>query len=112
MDKEQIKSLMDEAWKTIANVQHTVRTLTAENPLILFDKDKADAETDDLYDLPYGYYVDKYENYNQGAIQRVCGDEVTIFLTGERFGETWELSLTELPIESQIDLLTYLTDRI
>lgn len=112
MTKDELKTLEDVAWNSIANVQKAIRTLTAENPLVLFDKDNADGEADELYDLPFGYYVGKYDSYNQGAIQRVCGDEVTIFFTGEQFGDTHELSLSDLPIESQIDLLGYLANRI
>jgi hypothetical protein len=108
MDNEQIKSLMDEAWKTIANVQHAVRTLTAENPLILFNKDTIESDDDTLYELPFGYYVGKYEYYNEGTIWKVHGDNVTIMLRGEEFGDLWELTLDQLPFESVVSLLEFL----
>lgn len=111
MNKEQIKSLVTEANKAIANVAHAIRTLTADKPLILFDKDNADAEADDIYDLPIGYTVNKYEDYLQGAVWKVEGDEVVLFLTGESWGELYYQNVNDLPFESQTELLDLIAER-
>lgn len=111
MDKKQIKQLVTEANKAIANVAHAIRTLTADKPLILFDKDNADAEADDIYDLPIGYTVNKYEDYLQGAVWKVEGDEVVLFLTGESWGELYYQNVNDLPFESQTELLDLIAER-
>jgi len=110
--KEQLIALQKLSNECRDNVENAIRTLTADNPLVLFDKDKIDSCSDELYDFPFGYYIGRYDTYNQGAIQRVCGDDVTIFLTGEQFGEEWELNVADLPFYSQVELLTYLIERM
>lgn len=111
MNKEQIELLAAEANESIANVAHALRTLTADKPLILFDKDNVEGDEDEIYDLPIGYNVGKYDSYSQGAVWKVEGDDVTLFLTGEEFGELWHQKVDDLPFSSQVDLLSYLIER-
>lgn len=111
MTKKQIKQLVTDANKAIANVAHAIITLTAGNPLILFDKDNADAEADDIYDLPIGYTVNKYEDYLQGAVWKVEGDDVTLFLTGESWGQLYSQNVNDLPFESQTEILDLIAER-
>ena len=115
MNKEQIKELVERANESITNVAQAIRTLTTDKPLILFDKDKIDTEegisSDEVYDFPYGYFVGKYESYLSGVVQKVEGNEVTLFLTGEEFGGVYEITLDQLPFESLVDLLHILTER-
>jgi hypothetical protein len=110
--KQELKELQNLANRCLNDVANVIRILTADNPLILFDKDTIESDNDTLYDLPFGYYVGKYEYYNEGTIWKVHGNDVTIMLRGEQFGDTWELSVSDLPFESQVDLLTYLAERI
>jgi hypothetical protein len=112
MTKENLETLKTQGWDTIRAVSDAIRTLTAENPLILFDKDNVDSCGDELYDLPYGYYVGKYDSYNEGTIWKVQGNDVTLFLRCEgMFGEEWEQTLEEVPFESLVSLLDYLIER-
>lgn len=106
MTNEQIESLRDDAWSIVRKATDAIKTLTAENPLILFDKDSIDPCENELYDLPYGYYVGKYDSYNEGTIWKVHGNDVTLFLRSEgMFGDEWELTLEQLPFESLVLLL-------
>ena len=109
MTSKEIESLCDDAWSIVHKVTDAIKELTAENPLILFDKENVDPCADELYDLPYGYYVGKYDSYNEGTIWKVHGNDVTLFLRGEgMFGEEWELTLDQLPFESLVSLLDFL----
>jgi hypothetical protein len=110
MNKEQILLIQTEANKVIHEVYEAVKNLTAENPLILFEGENVDV--DEILDLPYGYNVGKYEEYQQGAIRRVCGEEVELFLTGDFWGETLHTELCQITFDQQIDLLTYLSERL
>lgn len=91
MTKAELESLTKQGWDSIRSVAKAIRELTAENPLVLFDKDKLNKEgglnSDELYDLPYGYNVDKYSTYQQGAVMEVQGGDVKLFLTGDEFGQ-------------------------
>jgi hypothetical protein len=111
MNKKQIELLQTEANTVIANVHRAVKTLTAENPLILFDKDKVEGDEDFIYDLPIGYNVDKYSTYQQGAVCKVQGDDVELYLTGDEAGQTFDIQLNQLPFESLVELLSYLNER-
>lgn len=114
MTKEDIRNLESSANLLYVNVILAIRELTAENPLVLFDKSKVDEDEelrDNIYEFPYGYYVGKYQYYNQGAIMKVHGNSVTLFLTGEEWGEEHEQELDEVPYSSLVNLLTYLIER-
>lgn len=111
MNKKQIKQLVTEANKVFANVAHAVKTLTEKNPLVLFTKEQAEEDQDSVFDMPYGYYVNKYEYYLQGAVQKVEGNDVTLFLTGEDWGDTISVCVDDLPFSSQIELLERLEER-
>ena len=115
MNKESLKTLQTQGWDSIRSVAAAIEKLTAENPLVLFKKDKLNTDegiaTDKIYDLPYGYNVDKYSTYQQGAIMEVQGTNVKLFLTGDEFGNIEEITLDQLPFGSQIELLTYLKER-
>jgi len=110
--KDTLSKMEDSAWQIMRDVQKAIEELTAENPLILFNKDEIESDDDLLYELPYAYYVGKYEYYNEGTIWKVCGKEVTMLLRGEEFGETWQLELNQIPFESLVSLLTYLKERL
>ena len=112
MTKEVLETMKEIANDVSRNIQKAISELTRENPLVLFTDDQANAEADDIYEFPYAYYVDKYSGYNQGAIQNVSGNDVTIFLTGDEFGNKIELDLSEVPFSSQVDLLNYLIERM
>ena len=111
MNKKQIKELVTRANEAIANVAHAVRTLTEGNPLILFDKDTVQGDDDEIYDMPIGYTVNKYEDYLQGAVWKVEGDEVTLFLTGESWGQLYYQNVNDLPFDSQTEILNLLAER-
>jgi len=110
MNKEQIKSLQTEANKVIHEVYEAIKTLTAGNPLVLFERQNADA--DEILDFPYGYNVGKYEEYQQGAIREVNDEDVELFLTGDSWGETFHTELCQIPFDQQVDLLTYIAERV
>jgi len=115
MDVKDLKFLQDEANRLYSEVEATIINLTKDNPLQLFTQE--DTEKDDfqdkVYEYPYGYFVSKHGFYIQGAVQKVSGSfDVTLFLTGEDWGEEHTVSVSELPFESQINLLTYLIERI
>ena len=113
--KEQLKELQKQGWDSIRNVAKAIRELTAEKPLVLFKKDELNKEgglnSDELYDLPYGYNVDKYSTYQQGAIMEVQGSDVKLFLTGDEFGQVWDSELEYVPFECQLQILSYLEER-
>ncbi len=115
MNKEKLKLLQQQGWDTIRDTSDAIRTLTEENPIIIFEKDKIDTEEgiseDEIYSLPYGYNVDKYSTYQQGAIMEVHGSDVKLFLTGEEFGQVIESELEYIPFECQLFLLSYLENR-
>jgi hypothetical protein len=111
MNKEQIKQLVTEANKVFANVAHAIRILTAGNPLVLFTKEDVEKDDNLIYEMPSGYYVNKYEDYLQGAIRKVEDNDVTLFLMGEDFGDEITVSIDDLPFGSQIDLLERLEER-
>lgn len=103
------KALQQRANDVIAEVIKTIREATAEKPLTLFDSEDEDLQ-DAIYDYPYGFFVSKHSFYVQGQVMTVKGDEVVLFLTGEDWGDLHHLSLGDLPVESLVDLLSYLED--
>ena len=113
MEKKDLSFLQETANRVYDEVTEAIKDLTRKNPLQLFtqeDTEKSDF-CDTVYEHPYGYFVSKHGYYVQGAVQKVEGDEVTLFLTGEDWGEEHTQSVGELPFESQISLLTYLIER-
>jgi hypothetical protein len=111
MTKTEVSKLVITATEHIALVHQAVKELTAENPLILFDKEQEDL-SDIVYDFPYAYYVEKYGYHISGVVYKVCGDEVEMFLTGEEYGDMHQLKLYEIPHTSLIDILDILKDRM
>jgi hypothetical protein len=115
MTKDELKALAKQGWDNVRAVAKAIKELTENNPLVVFDREKLNQEgglsTDELYDLPIGYTVDKYETYLQGAIMFVQGNQVKLHLTGEDFGQEIWVELDELPFESQLQLLTLLSER-
>jgi hypothetical protein len=110
MKKEQIAELKEFAYDIIGGVQKAIKELTAENPLILFDKDKIE-EDDGLYDYPFGYVVGRHGDYISGQVMKVQGDEFVLFATGDNYGETFDLEISQLPFESLVSILDYLEER-
>ena len=113
MEKKDLSFLQETANKVYDDVTKAIKDLTRERPLQVFTEDEAEADDfqDKVYEHPYGYFVSKHGFYIQGAVQKVCGDDVTLFLTGEDWGEEHTVSVGELPFESQISLLTNLIER-
>jgi len=111
MKKEELKTLQTQGWDSIRSVAAAIRKLTAENPLVLFTKEQAKNEEVEIYDLPYGYNVDKYSTYQQGAIMEVQGTNVKLFLTGDEFGQVFDSELEYIPFECQLQILSYLEER-
>ena len=109
MNKAEIKTMQALANQAIANVFNAIKTLTAEKPLIVFNREEADV--DSVLDLPYGFNVDKYGYYEQGAIYKVEGDAVELFLTGDNWGQIYHTELCWIPYDQQVDLLDYLMER-
>lgn len=115
MDNSKLKTIVQQGWDTIRAVSDAIKELTAEKPLVLFEKDKMNKEggihTDEVYDLPYGYYVDKYSDYIQGAVMNVKGDDIQMFATGDEFGTVYDIELSYIPFESQLQILQMLIER-
>jgi hypothetical protein len=109
MKKAELKQLATDADDIIGKVMEAVRNLTAENPLILFDREKADV--DEIHNYPSGFNVDKYGTYEQGAIMKVEGNAVTLFLTGDNWGQEYHTELQWISFDSVVQLLTYLEER-
>jgi len=115
MNVKDLKFLHEEANRVYNEVEAAIIKMTKDNPLQLFTQE--DTEKDDfcdkVYEYPYGYFVSKHGFYVQGAVQKISGSlDVTLFLTGEDWGEEHTQSVSELPFESQIMLLTYLIERL
>lgn len=105
--KTELQELQNQANEIIEKILETIRTATAEKPLTLFSEDDENIE-DEIYEFPYGFFVSKHSYYVQGQVMTVKGDDVTLFLTGEDWGEHHEMGLNELPIESLIGLLEFI----
>jgi len=111
MWKQACSKLQAMAYAIINEVTNFVKGHTEEEPLILYDKENPDSDDDKFNELPFAYYVGKYDSYNEGKIVEIQGENVIMVLTGEQFGETWELELNQLPFESLVELLSYLEKR-
>jgi hypothetical protein len=48
------------------------------------------------YEGPQGFYIDKWSNYIEGAIQSVEDGAITLFLLGEEFGEKKTIAKDEV----------------
>jgi hypothetical protein len=114
MDKNELIALKDTANKVCFDLENTIKDLTKKNPLTLFTKEDSEKDEfqDKVYDdYPYGYTVSKHGYYLQGAVQKVEGNDVTLFLTGEDWGEEYEVGLSELPFGSQVEILAILIEK-
>jgi len=109
MKKEELKAMQDIGNDCVHKVYEAIKTLTGWNPLIVFNKDEADV--DSVLDLPYSFNVDKYGYYEQGAIHKIEGEAVELFLTGDNWGQIYHTELCWIPFEQQLDILTYLIER-
>ena len=49
--------------------------------------------------------VNKYNDYIQGAIWKVSGKDVTLFFTGDEYGQLWETNIDEISFDNQVELL-------
>jgi hypothetical protein len=109
MKKEELLTMQSVGNSIVRDVYNAIKTLTAEKPLIVFNKDEADV--DSVLDLPYSFNVDKYGTYEQGAVHKIEGEAVELFLTGDNWGQIYHTELCWIPFEQQLDLLTYLIER-
>jgi len=92
-----------DARESIQKVSKAIEELTKDKPFELFTKENV---PEDLYDLPIGYNVNKYSEYDQGAIMKVEGTNITLFFTGEMYGQTFETELEQISFDNQIQLLS------
>lgn len=107
MEKNIANSILSDARAALGNIPKAIIELTKDKPFSLFDKDSI---PEDLYDLPIGYNVNKYQEYDQGAIMRVQGEEVTLFFTGELYGQTFETELDQISFDNQVQLLAIILE--
>ena len=106
MKKEECNRLQVRAYTMLEAVAYAIKGLTEEKPLILFDPKKI--TDDELHEFPSGYEVGRHNDYLEGHVMEVCGEQVTLFLTGDDYGKTIEIQLNQLPFGSQIDILSYI----
>ncbi len=111
MDKKQIEELVKQAKESIVVVEHAIKTLTADNPLILFDKESVNEE-EDIDCLPFGFSVTQHDFYVEGVVWKIHGNEIVLFLRGEDWGELYHQEVSDLPFESQVDLLNLIGERM
>ena len=110
MSKE-LEALQKEANDILQKVVDAIVEVTSKKTIVLFDRSIADTdESDTIMDYPWGFTVSKHGYYLQGNVQRIEGNMATLFLTGEDWGEEYAMNIEHLPIDSQIDLLSYLED--
>jgi len=112
MNKE-LQQLQNDANDILKKVSEAILEVTAVKPVILFDREKyddQDEDTGEIYDYPWGFMVTKHSFYVQGHVQKVEGNMATLFLTGEDWGDEYVCNIEHLPIDSLIDLLSYLED--
>lgn len=109
--KEELETLQQTGWDAIRNVAAVIEKMTKDKPLVLFTKEQVEKEEVEIYDLPYGYNVDKYSTYQQGAIMEVQGTNIKLFLTGDEFGQIMDSELGYIPFECQLQILSYLEER-
>jgi len=110
MSKE-LEALQKEANDILQKVVDAIVAVTSKKTIVLFDRSIADTdESDTIMDYPWGFTVSKHGYYLQGNVQRIEGNMATLFLTGEDWGEEYAMNIEHLPVDSQIDLLSYLED--
>jgi hypothetical protein len=121
MDKGRVNALRKFLNNSIKMSRSALIEMTSVVPLITFDKEFAsvsdeseewDELQDEIYDMPIGYSIGKYNEYFQGAVLKVHGKDVTIFLTGEEWGELRHIEVDDLPIESVSALLEMIEDNM
>ena len=112
MTRTECLELAVQANAVIKKVVDTIKTLTANKPLVLFDPKSIDTGENEPYDFPFGYTVGRHGDYLSGNVQKVCGNDVSLFLTGDDYGQTLELELEQLPFESLVLLLSYLEETL
>lgn len=111
--KKELSKLYDDVNNAISLLIKKISEETKNKPLILFEFDKVDTDEgisiDEMYDMPYAYYVDKWGYYCEGRIARIEGDDVVMIFTSESdYGEEYYLNLNEVPIESLVAVLDYI----
>jgi len=104
MTNEKICTLLAEASRAMGAIPRAIVELTKDKSFELFDKENIEDE-EAILDLPIGYMVNKYNDYVQGAIWKVSGNDVTLFLTGDEYGQLWETTVDELSFDNQVELL-------
>lgn len=67
------------------------------------------------YEGPQGFYIDKWSNYIEGAIQSVEDGAITLFLLGEEFGEKKTIAKEDvfyhIQAESAIELIKLILEK-
>ena len=116
MKKEKIKLLQKNAKNHADKIYNEILKATSKTPLVLFEPEKyldqdEIPDDDDIYDYPYGSVVDKYGHHLSGAVQKIEGNMVTLFLVdGDEWGREYVTGLQDLPLDSQMDILNFLED--
>ena len=109
MTKAEILNVVNRAKSALTEVPKAIVEITKDKPFELFTKENV---PEDLYDLPIGYNVNKYQEYDQGAIMKVQGNEVTLFFTGELYGQTFETELDQISFDNQVQLLSIIHESL
>ena len=107
--KPTINRVIKEANKSITEVDLLIKSLTNINPLTLFDED---VDSEKIYNFPFAYTVAKHGFFCPCVVQKVYDNKVTLFETGEMYGEIHEVELHFLSHETKIELLQILLDRM
>lgn len=87
-------------------VMEIIMSEAKKRDVILFNPETID--NDAVYDFPFVDFVSRHGFHVAGVVQKLSGDNMTMFHTGEEFGETTELPITDLLNESAIIILDYL----
>jgi|JFJP01.1.fsa_nt_gi hypothetical protein len=107
MTKKECAELSEKATEISEGVQRAIKEVTKDKPLVFFGDEP---EQEDLDEAPFGYAVSRHGNFLDGNVQRVCGDDVTLFLRGDDWGDTVEQNLSDLPFEALIMILDKLEE--
>jgi len=102
------------ASKIVGELIATIIEETEGNPLELFTIEQIEEDEelrDGVYDFPPAYWVDKHEFYNPGVVRYVNGKWAEVFFTSDRWGETMNFALDELPYYAVTEILRYLIMR-
>ncbi len=115
MTKDDLEKLVELCNDCMNGVTDAIKTLTAEKPLILFEKDKLNTDegiaSDEVYDFPFVDLIGRHDDHFSGVIMSVQGEDIKVFLTADEYGQVWDANLDDVSFSAQVDLLQYLIER-